>query len=247
MVSAPHPSKRVAVVVPPANPAVEPEMRMLLPEELSIHVARLPLQPGADLRERNRTSPSFFVDAVKSFGALAIDAALIAVTGPNYSLSDAEAATLDAELKEACAAPVARASMPIQEALVALGIGTVTLVSPYEPWLTERAHVFWERRGLQVEDAVHMTEDFRPYEITTDEVATQIRALADRPNDALLFMANGVMTIPAFLDEAKGRRPMLLSSNLCGAWWLLRETGFRRGSDVFEAAAPRLAATLREK
>jgi maleate isomerase len=92
-----------------------------------------------------------------------------------------------------------------------------------------------------------MTEDFRPYEITLDEVAAQIRTLADSSSDAILFMANGVMTIPAFLAEAANTRPLLLSSNLCGAWWLLRETGFRRGSEIFEAVSAGLAATLRSK
>lgn len=220
-------------------------MRMLLPEALAIHTARLPLQPGADLAERNRTTPSFFVDAIKSFGSLPLDAALIAVTGPNYSLSDEDAKALDAELKQVSRGPVARASTPIDEALTVLGIRTVTLVSPYEPWLTERAQGFWERQGFTVDDAVHMTEDFRPYEITMDEVANEIRTLADRSSDAILFMANGVMTVPAFLTEAATTGPILLSSNLCGAWWLLREAGLPGGSDIFETVAPELASTLK--
>jgi maleate isomerase len=91
-----------------------------------------------------------------------------------------------------------------------------------------------------------MTEDFRPYDITGDEVADQIRTLADWSSDAILFLANGVMTIPAFLAESANTGPLLLSSNLCGAWWLLRETGYKRGSDIFEAVAPELAATLRQ-
>jgi maleate isomerase len=91
-----------------------------------------------------------------------------------------------------------------------------------------------------------MTEDFRPYDITGDEVADQICALAGRSSDAILILANGVMTIPAFLAEGAHTGPLLLSSNLCGAWWLLRATGYERGSDIFEAVAPELAATLRQ-
>jgi maleate isomerase len=121
-------------------------MRMLLPEELSIHTARLPLQPGADLAERNRRSPSFFVGAIESFGSLPIDAALIAVTGPNYSLSGAAADALDADLRRVSHGPVARASTPIEEALSALGIRSLTLVSPYEPWLTESARILGAAR-----------------------------------------------------------------------------------------------------
>ena len=53
------------------------------------------------------------------------------------------------------------------------------------------------------------------------------------------------MTIPAFLAEGATCKPLLLSSNLCGAWWLLRATGCTHGADAFEAVAPELAATLR--
>jgi maleate isomerase len=238
--------KRVGIVVPPPNPAVEPEMRALLPQDMAIHAARLPFQPGADLAARNRSMPGQFVESIRSFGSLALDAALIAVTGPNYSLTTEAANKLDAELAAACPGPVARASEPIAEAFAALGLHSITLVSPYEPWLTERAQAYWEARGFQCADTVHMTEDFRPYDITGDEVADQIRTLADWSSDAILFLANGVMTIPAFLAESANTGPLLLSSNLCGAWWLLRETGYKRGSDIFEAVAPELAATLRQ-
>lgn len=219
---------------------------MLLPGELSFHVTRLPLQLGISFEERSHRFPSHFVDAIKSFGTLPADASVIAVTGPNFSLSEADEARIDADLRAAFPGPIVRSSQPIIEALEVLGCKTVTLVSPYEPWLTERARQFMERHGFEVDETVHMTEDFRPYEITLDEVALQIQALSDRSSDAIVFVANGVMTIPAFLSEAASTKALLLSSNLCAAWWLLRETGFQRGSDIFEEVAPRLAASLRD-
>ena len=46
-------ARRVGVVTPPANPAVEPEVHALMPDGVVMYATRLPVFPG-DLRERNR-------------------------------------------------------------------------------------------------------------------------------------------------------------------------------------------------
>jgi maleate isomerase len=43
---------RVGVMVPPANPTVEPEMARLLGSRADMHITRFPVRPGLTLAER---------------------------------------------------------------------------------------------------------------------------------------------------------------------------------------------------
>jgi maleate isomerase len=230
------------LIVPPANPTVEPEIAWLLGTAARLHAARLPLMPGADLRERNRRYPGTYAGGVAAFGNLRLDALAVGLTGASYPLGAAGDAALCAELSARAGKPVATAARALVEALAALGAARVGLLSPYPSWLTEQALAFWAEAGVTVAETVTLAGGFRAYEVTAAEVAEALGRFATHGLDAILLSGTGMITLPAILPRV-GQGPPLVSSNIASAWWLARAAGIG-ATEALAAACPALAARL---
>lgn len=235
---------RVGLVVPPANPTVEPEVAALLPAGVALHAARLPVLPG-DLRARNAAYPDHYAAALASFGDLSLDVSLIGMTGATYARQAGGDASFNEQLAAGAGHFVRTASLAILEALRALSCESICLVSPYPEWLTALSAAYWESGGIRVAQVVKMirpAEAFRAYDMTTAEVET---ALAAAPRGhTVVISGTGLITLPAILKIRDSLDAPLLSSNICCAWRAAGHLGLR-ASDALAAACPALAATLK--
>lgn len=231
----------LGLLVPPANPTVEPEMARLIPTGARLFATRLPVMPDTTLEERNRAYIASYEPALKSFGTLKLAAATVALTGPSYRLKAQEDDALSARLSEGAGFPVMTASGAIRAALNALGARRICLFSPYPAWLTDEAAGYWAGSGQEVAQIVKVSETFRAYELTTAEVEEALQQVRTDGIDAIVMSGTGMITLPAL--AARGAGVPLLSSNICCAWWLMKTTGVKPG-ELFRHAAPQLAATL---
>ena len=197
---------------------------------------------GTTLEERNRRYIDSYAGALDTFGALALDAVVIGLTGPCYRLLPAGDRALSARLSQP-GRPVQTASGAILDALGVLGARRLCLFSPYPPWLTDHAAAYWTAAGHQVVQVVRVSDSHDAYTLTTADVAAALRQVRPDDVDAIVMSGTGMLTLPAILVARESIDLPFLSSNLCCAWWLMRQSGAPAPS-LFAAAAPALARTL---
>jgi len=235
-------AKRVGIVTPPANPTVEPETRALLPRDVATYATRLPIYPG-DLQARTARYAEGYGPALASFGTLELHAAYIGMTGASYALRlEGDRALCDRLARDA-GVRVWTASLAIHDALAALDVREIVLVSPYPQWLTDRAVDYWDSAGIRVVQVVRFGEEFRAYQLTDDEVADRLAEVRPPAGSAVVMSGTGMMAL-RMIAATRDRIPVpVLSSNLCGSWRLMQAIG-APATPALERVSPSLARTL---
>ncbi|WP_412077154.1 arylmalonate decarboxylase [Streptomyces xanthophaeus] len=212
---------RLGLVVPPENPTAEPEFRHFLGSGMNLYTSRFPVLPGAGLREMLETYNAVLPDVLAGFGRLRLDAAVVACSASHYLLSPDGDRKFCAELSDRAGFPVLSSTLATLAACEALGVTGLTLVSPYEPWLTDLSREYWEQAGLTVHQVVPVPagDHFDPYQVTTEDILERV-GQHDLPEDAtVLFTGTGMFTLDAMDKLGSAPDRVLLSSNLASAWW----------------------------
>lgn len=238
------PTKRLGLITPPSNPTVELELRALCPLACGVYSTRLPLFPGQPLEVRQVQYVEHYPRLIQSFGVLAIDAFMVGITGPSYSLTPEQDVERSRTLSAGAGGrPVIQASMAIRETLAALGADKVFLFSPYPGWLTEKSAAYWSACGFQLAGVFKVSEEFRAYDLTTEEVLDGLAKIQVPKGAVVLMSGTGMATVDAMVRVAGAGGPVLVSSNLACAFAALKLFNLPP-SEHFRAASPALVPYL---
>ena len=219
---------RIGIATPQANPTVEPELWRLMPDGVSMLVAR----SVSDGAPRQRLLDYFLsLEATLGrYGGLRLDAFGFACTASSYLLEAGVEERACRELSERFAFPILTAAGAVEKGLRALGAERLLVASPYPEWIHAACLAHWRRRGFDIVAACTARpemEDTRDiYAVNPDDAAALfVERLAEQPGDAVLITGTGMPTLPMIARlQAELGRPVL-SSNLCLAWACLRAAG----------------------
>lgn len=218
---------RVGIVVPSGNAAAETEIGCLVRPEMNSHTMRFPHMPERGLADRLHTYNEILPETIGGFGRLALDAVVVACSGSHYLLGPDEDGELCAKLSADTGRPVASSTIATLDTCADLGVRDLVLASPYEPWLTDHSLRYWEAAGLRVRTVIPIRAGgrFSPYDVATDELVRQVQEADPGGDAALLFTGTGMFTFAALTAIGTGNDRILLTSNVCSAWWARRQTG----------------------
>lgn len=235
---------RFAVVTPQGNPTAEAELRILLPPNAAICVARS-TSTSPDPERRLIDYFEGLGAALQTFDTLSFDAIAFACTGSSYLVGASRGEELARAAAANCNSPIITATRAIDYALRQCGARKITLIAPYPARLLLAAETYWRSLGYNVVETVRIetkAADTRSIYALSSADAAAAMARPTLSTDAFVLSGTGMPSLAAIPVDSS---PPALSSNLCLAWSLLRHAKSSavdedRPGDVLRSAKERL-------
>ncbi|WP_222920107.1 aspartate/glutamate racemase family protein [Natrinema sp. SYSU A 869] len=219
---------RVGLIVPSSNTAAEPEFRECLPDEITVHGARMALE-SVTVDELDTMSDDA-ARAATLLGHADVDAVAYACTtgslihGPGF---DAE---LEDRLADAAGVPAVATARSVVRALEALNAERVAVVTPYTDELDEKERDFLEEAGFDVAsiDGRGLEANTDIGALTPDDASRQVLEYvgSDDDLDAVFVSCTNYRSLAAVDGlEAKLGVPVI-TSNGATLWDVCGTAGF---------------------
>ena len=218
---------RIGIVVPSVNTVMEPWAQKVVPDGVSVFAARMFIPPA--------TTPEAFIEMDRNEGKAAIrqlssvypDAIAYGCTASSIVQGLAYDAHLRAEIEQDYKTPSTTAAHAILTAAKALGVATVSIVSPYTPEVDEAEHRYFAGAGLKVVGGacLGITDGFALAEPTPDALFELGMRGFDSNADGLIMACLNTRshTVIDRLEQKLGKP--VITSTQATLWHVLRLAG----------------------
>jgi maleate isomerase len=220
--------RKIGVVVPCANPAVEPEVHKLSPSSYFPYVARFPNYPDLDMKQRLAKYLSDLPEAINTLKGLELDGVLVACTGSSYPIGLSGDKSWTDAASEQLGKPVVSAAGSVAKVLESLKAEELVLVSPYPDWLTAEMASFWTDAGYKIVELVEISKSGKIYDLTKSEMAKTLSEANSRSGKkcsgrVLLVAGTGVPSLEPIEEMISSVEIPIVTSQIAGIWNLFNE------------------------
>jgi len=223
--------KRIGLVVPPGNVAMERELPVYLPAHVAINTNRLS-------RPTARVTPESLLAMNASLERAAGDLSmcqptpgviLYGCTSGGFILGPEKEALWSRETSQKCGIPVVTTTSTVVDGLAAVGARTIYLFTPYIDEVNAHVISFLEASGIVLAgyDSFRVPDTRDVARIPSEAVAELVlKHRQEAANcDAVLISCTNLLTMDQIgsLETALG--VPVLTSNQCSLWGALRSIG----------------------
>ena len=225
-----HGKKRLGLLVPPGNTAMETDLATWMPESAMLHTNRLysPPERSANMAEGLQYYGDHLEETTRLIAKAPVDVIAFGCTSGSFL----NGLGYDKELikiieKASGGVKGVATARAVIDALNELGIKKIAVASPYPPEINERLKKFLADAGF---DVVNFQAFDPPFQDMSHEGAFQLGKQADHPDaEAIFISCTAFWSAPMIdrLEEATGKT--VVTSNQATMWACLRAMGTEEG------------------
>jgi maleate isomerase len=221
---------RIGAMIPSLNTAVEPEFNAMVPDDISVHVTRLPLNLDNVIENLKNMSQGAEVAAQLLADAGVNIIAYACTTGSliNGVGWDRELAQ---RIEKSTGIPATTTSTAVINAFTALDVHKVVIASPYIDAVNQIEMQFIEQHGIQVLQIKSLLDDLRT---ATPADTYKLVHEVDLPDaDAVFITCAGLKSVTIIEQLEQELQKPVFSSNTATVWEILNLLGVTQRKSGF--------------
>jgi maleate isomerase len=215
---------RAGVLIPSGNSVAEPEIRAMLPREVSMLATRL------SLRGSSKAELLHMLDRLEAASELLADAEVDCIVFHCTAVSTFApelAGDIRERIQSASGIRCFTTADAILQALKRLNAKTVSLLTPYIDDVHEREMAFLEANGFAIKGSANLGIDSNSEmaRLSPETILDWAARSVDANADACLISCTAIKSAPVIAQLEKTLRLPVLTSNQSMVWHLLRCNG----------------------